>query len=193
MDVGTQFGSARWISVFWKAQTCTLLVFCWFCSYWRKNKWKKNQTNTSSFAFLCMGVLPCAPSPCQLVPGACTAGAGRLLGLEAEQGVQHGAHDAPVAPEHSLPGTSGCFSGGKSLGSAGTAPLSAVAWIRDPIPLGIIIIFPIGLFKTGLIPCPGLCLSLGPAEQGEHTGSCQGARGRICPSLAHFPCSRALE
>lgn len=183
MDVGTQFGSARWISVFWKAQTCTLLVFCWFCSYWRKNKWKKNQTNTSSFAFLCMGVLPCAPSPCQLVPGACTAGTGRLLGLEAEQGMQHGAH-------------CGCFSEGKSLGSTGTAPLSAVAWIRDPILLGIIIIiviFPIGLFLTGLIPCPGLCASSGPAERGEHTGSCRGARGRICPSLAHFPCSRALE
>lgn len=141
---------------------------------------EKNQTNTSSFAFLCMGVLPCAPSPCQLGPGACTAGTGRLLGLEAEQGMQHGAH-------------CGCFSEGKSLRSTGTAPLSAVARIRDPIPLGIIIIFLIGLFKTGLIPCPGLCASLGPEEWGEHTGSCQGARGRICPSLAHFPCSRALE
>lgn len=109
----------------------------------------KNQTSALSFAFLCMGALPCAPSPCQLVPGACTAGTGRLLGLEAEQGVQHGALDAPIAPEHSLRGTSGCFSEGKSLGSTGTAPLRVVAWIRDLIPLGIIIviiIFPIGLF-----------------------------------------------
>lgn len=157
------------------------------------------EKKSNRYIIICIPVYGSAPLCCIPMPAGARGLHGRHGAFAGAGGrAGHAARGTRCShcPRAQPAGNQRLLFGGKSLGSAGTAPLSEVAQIRDLILLGIIIffvIFPIGLFLTGLIPCPGLCASSGPAEWGEHTGSCQGARGRICPSLAHFPCSRALE